>query len=405
MTRMMLGADIFVGPLLRRAEADLVLVCLATFEPFNLKFSIRAFGADRWSGHDSEPIAIRALQNLNFYYGIVVPMKGEKFPTHTLLEYSIGVVDPVTEAVEYDSFRNIVLLDKLSYLDNELPTFFLQKPGQKLNALYGSCRKIHDEKGGKNDALSFGDGVVENYFSDLGSRPAVLCLGGDQIYADDVHKTALDEILILGNKISGGKSEILPAGLTLPPVGARADFVVKSAKFTSGEATNHLVTFSEYMGMYGLMWNGNNWSQHYPELAHFTDSLPKVRRLMANTPTYMIFDDHDVTDDWNLSVKWKEDVKAFKLGKRIVANALGVYLALPRLRQQPGTLSEGSDVSDRGYHLRERQQLRCVRRLPLGTRWLEFFTPTYPFIYFLDTRTQRGLKDGALGHDRERLPT
>lgn len=46
---------------------------------------------------------------------------------------------------------------------------------------------------------------------------------------------------------------------------------------------------------------------------------------MANTPTYMIFDDHDVTDDWNLSVKWKEDVKAFKLGKRIVANAVGAY--------------------------------------------------------------------------------
>lgn len=134
-------------------------------------------------------------------------MKGTKFPTNTLLEYSIGVIDPVAEEVEYNSFTNIVLVYKLSYFGNELPTFFLQGPGKKLNALYGSCRKIHDEEGGKTDALSFGDGVVENYFSDLTTRPAVLCLNGDQIYADDVHQIALEEIIILGKKVSGGKTE------------------------------------------------------------------------------------------------------------------------------------------------------------------------------------------------------
>ena len=33
-------------------------------------------------------------------------------------------------------------------------------------------------------------------------------------------------------------------------------------------------------------------------------------------------------------------------------------------------------------------------------KW-EFFTPTYPFVYFLDTRTQRGhLKDGPSGSDQ-----
>ena len=39
----------------------------------------------------------------------------------------------------------------------------------------------------------------------------------------------------------------------------------------------------------------------------------------------MIFDDHDVTDDWNLSLKWRQDVKSFKLGRRIVANGLMAF--------------------------------------------------------------------------------
>ena len=400
MSRMLLSADIFVGPLLRRAETDLVVVSLATFEPFNLKFSIRAFGTDVWLGHDPEPVAVNALPNLNFYFGIVVPMKGTKFPTDRLLEYSIGVVDPATEAVEYDSFRNIVLIDKLSYFGNELPTFFLQDPGKKLNALYGSCRKIHDEKGGKTDALRFGDGVVENYFSDLASRPAVLCLGGDQIYADDVHQEVLDEILVLSKKISGGKSETLPAGLTLPPAGGRADFIIRNAKFTSGETANHLVTFAEYMGMYGLMWNKNNWSRTVPELAHFTDSLENVRRLMANTPTYMIFDDHDVTDDWNLSVKWKEDVKAFKLGKRIVANALGVYWLCQGFGNNPVRYSKDLTFQIADLIAKRANDYEAYESFFWMLDGWEFFTPTYPFIYFLDTRTQRGLKDGNLGHDR-----
>ena len=34
--------------------------------------------------------------------------------------------------------------------------------------------------------------------------------------------------------------------------------------------------------------------------------VPRVARALANCATYMIFDDHDVTDDWNLNKKWRE---------------------------------------------------------------------------------------------------
>ena len=43
-------------------------------------------------------------------------------------------------------------------------------------------------------------------------------------------------------------------------------------------------------------------------LGVFYDSLPRVRRALANVPTYMVVDDHDVTDDWNLGRAWRDRV-------------------------------------------------------------------------------------------------
>ena len=57
----------------------------------------------------------------------------------------------------------------------------------------------------------------------------------------------------------------------------------------------------------------------------------KVRRALANVPTYMIFDDHDVTDDWNLNPEWckrvfaADAVRKQPLGRQIVRNALASY--------------------------------------------------------------------------------
>lgn len=54
-------------------------------------------------------------------------------------------------------------------------------------------------------------------------------------------------------------------------------------------------------------------------------TLPKVRRSLANISTLMIFDDHDVTDDWNLNPSWRDRVFTAPLGKAIVRNAMMAY--------------------------------------------------------------------------------
>ena len=60
-------------------------------------------------------------------------------------------------------------------------------------------------------------------------------------------------------------------------------------------------------------------------LRNFRGDLPKVRRALANVATYMMFDDHEVTDDWYFSLAWRDQVTTSPLGRTIVRNALLAY--------------------------------------------------------------------------------
>jgi hypothetical protein len=58
----------------------------------------------------------------------------------------------------------------------------------------------------------------------------------------------------------------------------------------------------------------------------FRDGLPEVRRALANVATYMICDDHEITDDWNLSQRWKDKVYTSPLGRTVLRNGMLAYL-------------------------------------------------------------------------------
>ncbi len=72
-------------------------------------------------------------------------------------------------------------------------------------------------------------------------------------------------------------------------------------------------------------WAANRyWS---PELfewwtRRFRTGLGRVRRALANVPTYMIADDHDISDDWNFSRQWREQVYSRPLGVDIIRNGM-----------------------------------------------------------------------------------
>lgn len=378
--------DIFLGPLLRRAQPGLVVVCLATFADLALRFSVKDAGGDEL-GSDVDPVRVRVSSSLFFWFGRIRPSSGT-FPAGRLLSYAIGVRKDGAVAFDEQPFEAIVAADELAYREHPLPTFFLQQPGSALSVLYGSCRKIHDAGGA--DALAAGDALVDRHCDDLVHRPTILCLGGDQIYADDVHSLVREEIERLTAKL-GLDTERMP-GRSLE--GNRKAVLAGDAKFTSDDLANHVARLGEYLALYGLSWNIRNWAGRPAKLAPFTESLPRVRRLLANVPTYMIFDDHDVTDDWNLDLAWQEAVRAKPLGKRIVANALVAFWLCQGFGNDPDAWSD--DLRDALVRLiasRSDAQSGKWEDAFWDLHTWEFATPTEPAVYVLDTRTQRGARD------------
>lgn len=53
--------------------------------------------------------------------------------------------------------------------------------------------------------------------------------------------------------------------------------------------------------------------------------VPKVRRLLANVPTYMIADDHEVTDDWFMTGAIRARTTGNPFGKALLRNAMAAY--------------------------------------------------------------------------------
>ncbi|MDY6901446.1 MAG: hypothetical protein SWZ49_25725, partial [Cyanobacteriota bacterium] len=114
-------------------------------------------------------------------------------------------------------------------------------------------------------------------------------------------------------------------------------------------AESHLFTFGEYLAMHLFAWsdvlwvedeffpdfndvNSENWEakndekkrldQEVEYIKEFWSTLKNVRRALANIPTYMIFDDHEVTDDWYLNMAWCSRILNKPLGKRILQNGM-----------------------------------------------------------------------------------
>lgn len=266
--------------------------------------------------------------------------------------------------------------NSISYFAHGKPTFVLPpKSLSDLKIVHGSCRKPHGEG---FDALPILDSLIEVEAGRPCHRPHQLFMTGDQIYGDDVANPLLWIATPLGNTLLGweeglpvamplteGAVEALPEGhqslqphgesgevlARQLPAGKRANFSTQQAGLTAGltnkseRTTSHLFSFGEYCAIYVLSYSPTCWPASLPQgrdategrkrirrwdndrrnMGQFFYSLWKVRRLVANIPTYTIFDDHDISDDWNLNQEWCLRTLGKPLGRRTVRNALLAY--------------------------------------------------------------------------------
>ncbi|OLF15573.1 alkaline phosphatase D family protein [Actinophytocola xanthii] len=129
--------------------------------------------------------------------------------------------------------------------------------------LFGSCRMPDSDD--PKEMRTMGTDALAAYATRMHEQderdwPDSLLLVGDQVYADDTTK-ATKEWISKRRDISK------------PPYGEVADF------------------------------------EEYTRLYHESWASPLARWLMSTVPTSMIFDDHDVRDDWNTSQAWRDEIE------------------------------------------------------------------------------------------------
>ncbi|MFD8075047.1 hypothetical protein ACFV3E_20660 [Streptomyces sp. NPDC059718] len=256
----------------------------------------------------------------------------------------------------------------LGYKPGLLPTFSLPNVQRHLHIVHSSCRKPH---GGGPDALVMVDSLIAdahdnqwitNTAEDARRRPHQLLLTGDQIYADDVAVSLLPVLIDVGGLLLGeAVKERFPGNITMTdeavkPGPARRDYLKENTRLSSEAMENHLMYFAEFCAMYVLAWSDELWARNadgvpqldpldldviYPtpwtkddekareralsdraEVLSFAGTARRVRRALANVPTMMMFDDHEISDDWNLDGRWANHSRTNPGMHRIVRNGL-----------------------------------------------------------------------------------
>ncbi|MFD7444487.1 alkaline phosphatase D family protein [Streptomyces sp. NPDC059909] len=187
-------------------------------------------------------------------------------------------------------------------------------PADGVRITFGSCRWAappadeHDPIG--PDAL---DAVAARLAADpAAERPDVLLLLGDQVYADATSKATQRWLAARRD-------------LREPPGAEVADY-------------------EEYTRLYDESWLD-----------------PEVRWLLSTVPSCMIFDDHDVIDDWNTSASWLAERRATPWWQERVLSGLMSYSVYQHL----GNLSPSELDADPVY--------AAVRDTPDGTDVLRRF--------------------------------
>jgi hypothetical protein len=412
---------VLAGPILRRTEAMRVVVWLATSRPVDVEGTVMQIG------HEAAVGAGRAesiqLGDRLFVHLVQMTPEEDSFPTDELLAYDLRLQSDTGGPATLTSLG----LGRISYGRHPLPTFFIRARESTLNVMHASCRSLH---GGGEDALVASDEELAGTVETLESRPSALFLTGDQIYADDVAAPMLAHVRRLASILIGDRDlTSVPGAPRLSDIAVNGrDAIARGAGFSSDKAANHLLSFGEFAAMYVVAWNEAAWPETFDaaqaalgpntsrrdvhryrrdtkRLEQARAALPAVRRVLANTPTYMSFDDHDVTDDWNLTSSWRERVSSSSVGRRVVANALAGFWAFQGWGNDPDayTADFKSTVTRWLQGVVPGDGANFDDALWSFDRW-SFIAPLQPVTVVLDTRTQRSYdsRDGAarlLGRD------
>jgi hypothetical protein len=182
------------------------------------------------------------------------------------------------------------------------------QPGKPLRLAFGSCRTsvTHDEAGNKTHGV---DALRAYALRMAGATPTDT--DDDPDPGEDVRWP--DLVLFLGDQVYADET-----------TDEMREFIA-SRRDIDEPPGEELKDYEEYAHLYWLAWRD-----------------PANRWLLSTLPTAMIFDDHDVRDDWNTSQTWKEEMEATSWWHERIVAALSSYW----VHQHLGNLTPAERAED-----------------------------------------------------------
>ncbi|HEJ3006957.1 TPA: alkaline phosphatase family protein [Pseudomonas aeruginosa] len=427
---------VLAGPLLRRAEPGRLVFWLATSCPTTIELILASEGEAERRVRLAEGTHSAIRIGTHAWLHLLDVALDPPLPCARLVDYDLRLAADGREPAGIAEWAPHLL-----YPGRQRASLVLKPRLDQL--LHGSCRKPHHPAA---DGLLQVDRLLEENLLQAESRPALLMMSGDQVYADDVAGPMLVAIHglihrlgLYGEHLEGAlvndsealyahpatyyrREDLLPAFESNEALRERFFGGVKKPIFTSANAHNHLVGLAEVLAMYLLVWSPAPWrlvrlepppgldARHAQRFAGerrhieaFRDGLPRVARALAHISSLMIFDDHDITDDWNLSARWELTAYGHPFSRRIIGNALLAYLLCQGWGNDPqhcgewlapvAALMEGAAADGR---LPCAEQDRLLDTLLDFQHW-HYRLPGSPTLIVLDTRTRRWRNERNLG--------
>ena len=139
--------------------------------------------------------------------------------------------------------------------------------------------------------------------------------------------------------------------------------------------------------------------EEYTQLFRESWSDPDIRWLLATVPSTMIFDDHEVSDDWNISEAWVEEMRALPWWDERITSAFMAYwlyqhlgnLSPPELAEE-AMFAQVQGDEDAGERLRT--FARMCDRESAASRWAYYRDFGRSRLLVIDSRAARVLADG-----------
>jgi phosphodiesterase/alkaline phosphatase D-like protein len=147
------------------------------------------------------------------------------------------------------------------------------RTGEVTRIAFGSCRAAPNQPVGPDALDAFAQRLMNTPEQDW---PQALILLGDQVYADE-------------------------------PTEATKQWL-RDHRHGTQEPDGEVVHFAEYAHLYHETWGD-----------------PEIRWLLSVVPSSMIFDDHDVRDDWNTSAVWRAEMKDKPWWRNRIRGAIASY--------------------------------------------------------------------------------